>query len=123
MSCMNDWSFVSAAVAALLALALPPGAAAQSRIAGAKSLRCSFALNATGTWKKDGQPAAAATPATLVLIYESIDTDEGTAKLRNGSVTSDVIARSSPGYLHFIQSFRGPLYTTTVFDAETTGGK
>lgn len=93
-------------------------------MAGAKSLRCTFPLNATGTWKKDGSPDAAVQPATLVLVYESINTDEGTARLRSGSVGSDIVARLSGGYLHFIQSFRtGPLYTTTVFDQETTGRK
>ena len=67
---------------------------------------------------------AAVKPATLVLIFESIDTDEGTARLRSGSAGSDIVVRLSGGYLHFIQSFRsGPLYTTTVFDKETNGGK
>jgi hypothetical protein len=98
--------------------------AAQSQLAAAKGLRCTFPLNATGVWKKDGQPDAALKPATLVLQFDSIDIDDGTARLRNGSMESDIIARSVTGYLHLIQSFRsGPLYTTTIFDKETTGGK
>jgi len=123
---MKRKNTVGAAVAAIVLLAGPlaaRGAAQQGKAAAAKSLRCTFSLNATGTWKKEGTPDAAVKPATLVLIFESIEIDEGTAKLRNGSVSSDVIARSSAGYLHFIQSFRGPLYTTTVFDGETSGGK
>jgi hypothetical protein len=97
---------------------------AQGRTAAAKSMRCTFPVHATSTWKKDGPPEAAVTPATLVLLFEAINTDEGTARLRNGSVGSDIVARLSGGYLHFIQSFRtGPLYTTTVFDQETSGGK
>src|SRR5437867_1984955 len=96
----------------------------QAKTSVAKSLRCTFPLSATGTWKKDGPPDAAVRPATLVLIFESIDTDEGTARLRSGSVGSEIVVRLSGGYLHFIQSFRtGPLYTTTVFDKETSGGK
>jgi hypothetical protein len=98
--------------------------AAQGRTATAKSIRCTFPLNATGTWKKDGPPDAMVKPAVLVLLFDTINIDEGTARLRNGSVGSEIIARLSGGYLHFIQQFRtGPLYTTTVFDKETTGGK
>jgi hypothetical protein len=110
----------------VLLLAWPLGARGigQGRTATAKSLRCTFPLNATGTWKREGPPDATLAPATLVLLYESINTDEGTARLRTGSVGSDVVARLASGYLHFIQSFRtGPLYTTTVFDQETSGGK
>ncbi len=97
--------------------------AAQAGIASAKSIRCSFPQVATGTWT-NGAPQAAATPASLVLRFESIDTDTGIAQLRNGSVGTDVTVRLAEGYLHFMQAFRtGPLYVTTVFDAGATGGK
>ena len=90
----------------------------------AKGIRCIFPLNATGTWSKDGAPEAAVKPANLVLLFDSINPDEGTAQLRNGSVGSEIIVRSSEGYLNLIQSFRsGPMYTTTVFDKESSGGK
>ena len=101
-----------------------PPAAPPSRLATARGLRCTFPLNATGTWKKDGQPDAGLKPSSLVLIFESINTDDGTAKLRNGAMESEVVVRSVTGYLHLMQSFRtGPLYTTTVFDKESSGGK
>ena len=97
-------------------------AAAQGRLASAKSIRCSFPRNATGTWKKDGAPDGSLNAATLVLRFESIDADDGTAQLRTGSMTADVIVRASTGYLHFMQVFRtGPLYTTTVFDKDASG--
>ena len=99
-------------------------AAAQSRIAGAKSLRCSFPRNATGTWRKDGVPEATIRATPLVLRFDSIDPESGTAQLRNGSVGSEVTARLAEGYLHFMQVFRtGPLYTTTVFDVGDKNGK
>jgi hypothetical protein len=115
-----------AGAAVVLLLAWPSGVSglAQGGTATAKSLRCTFPLSATGTWKKEGPPDATVKPATLVLLFETIDTDEGTARLRSGSVGSDIVVRLSGGYLHFIQSFRtGPLYTTTVFGKETSGGK
>jgi hypothetical protein len=111
-----------------IALALAgPGATdapAQSRIAGATSLRCSFPRNATGTWTKDGVPDATVRSTALVLRFDSIEPDSGTAQLRNGSVSSEVTVRLAEGYLHFMQAFRtGPLYTTTVFDIGDKSGK
>jgi hypothetical protein len=115
------------ALAMVVLLLVWPGhsnGAAQGRTANAKSIRCAFPLNATGTWKKDGPPDAVVKPATLVLLFDSINIDEGTARLRSGSVGSEIIVRLAGGYLHFLQQFRsGPLYTTTVFDKETSGGK
>ena len=63
-------------------------------------------------------------PATFTLKFVSINTDEGSAQLEGGSGTYDIIVRYASGYLNFIQSFRdGPMYTTTVFQKETSGGK
>jgi hypothetical protein len=96
----------------------------QPRISTAKSIRCSFARAAVGTWAKDGVPESATRTATLVLRFEAIDTDAGTAQLRTGSMAADVTVRAAEGYLHLMQSFRtGPLYTTTVFDQGASGGK
>ena len=113
-----------------LAVVLALGAAgvsdvvAQSRIAGAKTLRCSFPRNATGAWGKDGAPEVTVRSAPLVLRFDSIDPDSGTAQLRNGTVGSEVTVRLAEGYLHFMQAFRtGPLYTTTVFDVGEKSGK
>jgi hypothetical protein len=95
----------------------------EGKLASVKTLQCTFPLNATGTWK-DGKPEAALKPAKLTMKFVSINTDEGTAQLEGASGTFDIIVRYSTGYLNFIQSFRdGPLYTTTVFQKETSGGK
>ena len=108
----------------LLASFFAVSALAQGKLATATSMRCTFPLNATGTWKKDGQPEALLKTPALVLLFDAINTDEGTGRLKNGSMNSDLVVRLTEGYLHFIQSFRtGPLYTTTVFDKETTAGK
>ena len=115
------------AVFALLAAAISlfaSGAAAQGRLGKAQSIRCSFARQAVGAWKQDGKPDATARDATLVLRFDSIDADSGTAQLRNGSVGSEVTAKWTEGYLHFMQTFRtGPMYTTTVFEAGSKTGK
>jgi len=108
----------------MIAGILPLTAAAQdSKLAMAKTLQCTFPLIATGTWK-NGKAEAAVKPATLTMKFVSINTDEGSAQLEGGSGTYDIIVRYASGYLNFIQSFRdGPMYTTTVFQKETTGGK
>ena len=113
----------SLAVVLLLAL-VGVNVAAQSRIATAKALRCSFSRHAVGTWGKDGAPEATVQSTPLVLRFDSIDPDSGTAQLRSGTVGSEVTVRLAEGYLHFMQAFRtGPLYTTTVFDGGEKSGK
>jgi len=97
---------------------------AQSALATAKRLRCTFGRQATGSWKKDGTLDAAVKPTGLILRFDSIDPDSGTAQLRTGSVSNDVTVRVAEGYLHLMQSFRtGPLYTTTVFEQGGVNGK
>ena len=89
----NKRSVVLAAMVVLFALPFVPRGKAQGRIAAAKNIRCAFPLNATGTWKKDGSPEAAVNPADLILLFDSINIDEGTAQLKNGSVGSEIIGR------------------------------
>jgi len=103
---------------------LPLMAAGQdSKLASVKTLQCTFPLIANGTWK-NGKAEAVVKPATLTMKFVSINTDEGSAQLDGGSGTYDIIVRYASGYLNFIQSFRdGPMYTTTVFQKEPTGGK
>jgi hypothetical protein len=96
----------------------------QGKAATAKTLRCTFTLNTTSTWNKDGSPEGIVKPSGLVLRYEAINTDEGSAELKNGSVATGITLQVAAGNLHFIQSFRsGALYVTTVFDREIDGGK
>jgi hypothetical protein len=103
--------------------AAAPMITAQGRIAAAKSLRCRFSLSASGRWDTDGAPKSAAAPAKLTLLFDAIDADDGTAQLRNGAVSTEVVARQSGSYLHLMQLFKtGAMYTTTVFDQEATRG-
>ena len=110
----------------LLLIRLPLSAQdVKGKLATAKSLKCTFSLVAAGNWSKESETKADVKPSKLVLQFQEINTDEGTARLE-GSVggTYDIIVRYAGGYLHFIQSFLdGPLYTTTVLEKPTTGGK
>ena len=113
---------LTAALAMAFFPAVTPDAAAQGRLATVKPLRCTFARNATGSWSKAGPATAVIKPSTLVLRFDSINFDDGTAQLRTGEVANEVVAKMSEGYMHFMQVFRtGPLYTTTVFDKDANG--
>lgn len=63
----------------------------QSRLGAVPALRCSFTRQATGGWTKEGVAEAKVDTATLLLRFEAIDTDSGTAKLRSGTVTADSV--------------------------------
>ena len=87
------------------------------------SLKCTFTLMSVGTWGKE-RPEAKIQPANLVLQFDAINTDEGTAELKAGFGKYDIIVRYAGGYLHFIQSFLdGQLYTTTILEKKTASGK
>lgn len=106
----------------VLVLTWAPRAEPQSRLASVKSLQCSLQRQSTGAWLQDGTAEATVKPTKLMLRFESIDSDGGTAILRNGAMTTEVTIRLAEGYLHLMQAFRtGPLYTTTVFEAGATG--
>jgi hypothetical protein len=96
----------------------------QGQAPAPKALRCTFALNTTATWNTQGEADAAVKPSKLVLRFDSINTDEGTAELRNGTVGTGITVQLAARNLHFVQSFRsGPLYVTTVFAQGSSGGK
>jgi hypothetical protein len=98
-------------------------AAAQPALTNVKSLQCTFTRQAAARWTNNGGPEIDARPSSLVLRFEAIDADTGTAQLRNGAMTTEITVRLAGGYLHLMQSFRtGPLYTTTVFEAGGSAG-
>jgi hypothetical protein len=97
--------------------------ALKGKLASVKSLKCTFTVVSIGTWGGD-QPKADIKPSKLVLQFEDINTDEGTARLDSNYGAYDIVVRYADGYLHFIQSFlNGPLYTTTVLEKQSSAGK
>ena len=110
---------------ALVAMLFSPSLlrAQGSALSKATRVKCTFSLMAVGTWVGD-KADVKTKAANLTLEFESINTDEGTAELRERVGKYDIIARYVQGYLHFIQSFyNGPLHTTTVLDKKTPSGK
>ena len=96
---------------------------ASGTLATAKNIKCTFSLSVIGALKDD-QPKAEVKPASLVLEFEAVNADEGTARLKSGFGEYDIVVRYATGYLHFIQSFRdGPVYVTTILEQKTREGK
>jgi hypothetical protein len=109
--------------AMLLGAQLAAPASAAGILATATVVRCEFQVVSTGAWK-DGTAQAQVQPATLRLVFDAINTDEGTAASAGALGRSDIIAKLSSSGLHFIQMFRdGPLYVTTVFTQESRPGR
>jgi len=112
------------AAALILSASSPALTRAQGKPASARALRCTFPLYSVGSLSREGAPEAAVKPSTLILRFDTINADEGTAELRDGTVGSSITLQLSNRNLHFIQSFRsGGLYVTTVFDQESRNGK
>src|SRR6266571_8187806 len=65
--------------------------AAKGKLASAKSIKCTFPLIVVGTWNGD-QVKAEVKPAKLVLQFEDINTDEGTARME-GSLAAPTTSR------------------------------
>lgn len=99
---------------------------AQNALGRAKSLNCTFSLLATATWKA-GDPVAEIKPAKLTMEFDTIEVQEGSARYSGGDanlVPSDIIAQTSGGSLHLMQTSRsGAVYLTTVLPSVSRDGK
>ena len=129
----NNRAYGIAAILAVAGLvtvssAVSPPARRQAKgfLAAARSIKCTFPVMAIGTWGKDGPEGKIKPPTpTLDLQFNAINADEGSAEMKSQyGGKFDIVVRYSEGYLHFIQSFLdGPLYTTTIMEKKTAGGK
>lgn len=108
--------------------ALAPSAqrSAQNAPGQAKSLSCVFPVLVTGTWKT-GEPVAEVKTAKLLLQFDMIEPQEGSARYTGGDTNlaaGDITVQLSGGSLHLMQTGRsGAVYITTVLPSESRGGK
>ena len=113
------------AVALIVFVAMPHAAQMPVKVttAGAKSLKCTFAVMATGTWVED-KAQAEIKSGKVAVEFHAIDTDDGTAETKGVFGPPHIVVRLSAGNLHFLQmASGGPVYVTTVFDQTTPAGK
>jgi hypothetical protein len=117
------------AIGVILAITASSGiASAQgrtSKLVEVESVRCEFPIITTGTWAKDdGTPSAETEPSELILQYDDIDTEEGSASVIGLSGRLYIITRLSGVNLHLLAiDSAGPLYITTVFDRPARPGR
>lgn len=106
----------------LLAPQIPEKDPAKNPLATVKSLKCSFSTSSTGVWKT-GTPEVQPKNDPISFEIDSIDTQEGSARL----VTADptyLTALLTPSSIHFMErTLQGSLTVTTVFTVESTPGK
>lgn len=99
---------------------------AQGAPGRAKSLSCVFPALVTGTWKA-GEPVAEVKTAKLLLQFDMIEAQEGSARYTGGDsnlVPAEITVQLSGGSLHLMQTSRsGAVYLTTVLPSESRGGK
>lgn len=122
---MTSWKGAAICTASLVLIltAAINAQTARERLQGVRTLDCTFTLNAVATWKS-GVPQAEVKATQLALRFDSVNPDDGTARVVGMFGPSDIIVRLSGDTLHLIQSFReGPLYATTVFPRETRAGR
>jgi hypothetical protein len=117
------------AVAALCIQIVQAQAPTPASLENVRRLKCSFTLRALGTWEKDLAPAVEETPAKLSMVFDAIDTQDGTANVVDVTAPDagapHITVRVLANNLHFLaMNVSGSVYLTTVFadrDSRTTG--
>ena len=116
--------FVALGVQAMYAQATAPVA-----LANVQRLKCSFTHKALGTWEKDLAPVVEMTPAKLSMVFDAIDTQDGTANVTDVTAPDagapHITVRVLADNLHFLaMNISGSVYLTTVFaDRDSRAGK
>lgn len=94
-----------------------------------KRLKCAFTQKALGTWDKALAPAIEMLPAKLSILFDAIDTQDGTADVKDVTAPDagapHITVRVLANNLHFLaMNISGSVYLTTVFadrESHTTG--
>ena len=121
---ISKWSTVALAVV----LAGPCSILAQPRMSSGlqdvKRVTCAFPVLATATWDASGVPRAEVKEAPLVMSYDAIDTDEGTARFNGRYGDTPIVARASIWSLHLLQmGSEGTMRLTTIFNRQNSPGR
>jgi hypothetical protein len=115
---------IKGAAAMLMVLAFAHAASAQTTdknpLAQVKSLKCRFAIYASGSWSKTQEASAQVRqPESLSLEIDEIDTDSGSGRVTGTAGPADVTALLTISSLHFMErSVTGTLNVTTVFSGD-----
>lgn len=114
-----DTGIAATVVVVLLLNGVMPRQRPENRLGAVKSVSCTFPLFTRATWSS-GTPEATVQKGDLLIRFDEINLDDGTARVLGNFGPSDIIVRLAGDTLHLIQAFReGPLYVTTIFSKET----
>jgi hypothetical protein len=97
-------------------------------LANVQRLKCTFTHKVLGTWEKDLVPAVETTPAKLSMVFDAIDTQDGTANVIDVTAPDagapHITVRVLANNLHFLaMNISGSVYLTTVFaDKDSRAG-
>jgi hypothetical protein len=97
-------------------------------LANVQRLKCAFTHKALGTWEKDLAPVVEMGPAKLSMVFDAIDTQDGTANVLDVTAPDagapHITVRVLANNLHFLaMNISGSVYLTTVFaDRESRAG-
>jgi hypothetical protein len=102
--------------------------AAPVALADVQRLKCTFTHKALGTWDKEAVPAVELTPAKLSMVFDAIDTQDGTANVIEVSAPDagapHITVRLLANNLHLMaMNISGSVYLTSVFaDRDSRAG-
>ena len=98
-------------------------------LATVQRLKCTFTHKALGTWERDLVPAVEMAPAKLSMVFDAIDTQDGTANVTDVTAPDagapHITVRLLSSNLHFLaMNISGSVYLTTVFaDRDSRAGQ
>jgi hypothetical protein len=115
-------SFAVLATMQPLSAQIPEKNPDKNPLAQIKNLKCTFPSSSTGNWK-GGLQAPLVKSDEIVLEIDSIDTQEGSARLVTAEPTY-LTALLTASSIHFMErTLQGSLSVTTVFAIEGSPGK
>ncbi len=123
------WTPILIGFVALGAQAMHAQASAPVALANVQRLKCVFTQKAVGTWEKDLAPAIELLPAKLSMVFDAIDTQDGTANVTDVTAPDagapHITVRVLADNLHFLaMNISGSVYLTTVFaDRDSRAGQ
>lgn len=91
-------------------------------------LKCTFTQKALGSWDKDAVPTVELTPAKLSMVFDAIDTQDGTANVIDVTAPDagapHITVRLLANNLHLMaMNISGSVYLTSVFaDRDSRAG-
>ncbi len=98
-------------------------------LASVQRLECAFTHKVLGTWQKDLVPAIETMPAKLSMVFNDIDTQDGTANVLDVTAPDagapHITVRLLASNLHLLaMNISGSVYLTTVFaDRASSAGQ